>query len=153
MYFPIFCFHYSSSLTWSQIIIILKTSIDNGKLKTYDEVFAEIQLIWDNCKTYNMAGSDIYKLAEYMEKLTKRQVQRFKSQMGLNIPNAPSSIMSKWLAIEKELKFKNVSKSAYFSFKMLVISERVLSILKTLYDIGWKLDANDLNRKAACERQ
>ena len=48
--------------------------MENGKLKTYDEVFSEIQLIWDNCKTYNMAGSDIYKLAEYMEKITKRTV-------------------------------------------------------------------------------
>jgi hypothetical protein len=45
-----------------------------GKYITYEEVFADIQLIWDNCKTYNMAGSDIYKLSEYMEKLTKRSI-------------------------------------------------------------------------------
>jgi len=45
-----------------------------GKFVTYDEVFADIQQIWDNCKLYNMAGSDIYKLAEYMEKLTKRTI-------------------------------------------------------------------------------
>lgn len=39
-------------------------------------------MIWDNCKTYNMAGSEIYKLAEYMEKLSKRTIQRFRSAHG-----------------------------------------------------------------------
>eukprot|EP00347_Sterkiella_histriomuscorum_P009971 403339178 len=71
----------------------VKINMENGKLKTYDEVFSEIQLIWDNCKTYNMAGSDIYKLAEYMEKITKRTVQKFKSQMGIN--TAPTTSLLK----------------------------------------------------------
>jgi len=52
----------------------IKKGLAKGKYMTYDEVFAEIQLIWDNCKTYNIAGSDIYKLAEYMEKLSKRTI-------------------------------------------------------------------------------
>lgn len=30
-----------------------------------------------------MAGSDIYKLAEYMEKMSKKNVQKFKAQWGL----------------------------------------------------------------------
>lgn len=42
-----------------------------------------------------MAGSDIYKLAEYMEKLSKRTIQKFKSQMGINVA-APSSSLSKY---------------------------------------------------------
>ena len=44
------------------------------KYVIFEDVFNDIQLIWDNCKTYNMAGSEIYKLAEYMEKLTKRTI-------------------------------------------------------------------------------
>lgn len=47
-------------------------NLAKSKYQVYDELFTDIQLIWDNCKSYNMAGSDIYKLAEYMEKLTKR---------------------------------------------------------------------------------
>ena len=51
---------------------IKKNLQKGGKYETFEDVFADIQLIWDNCKTYNMAGSEIYKLAEYMEKLAKR---------------------------------------------------------------------------------
>ena len=47
---------------------------------TFEDVFNDVQLIWDNCKTYNMAGSEIYKLAEYMEKLSKRTIQKFRAQ-------------------------------------------------------------------------
>ncbi len=55
-------------------LLKLQKNLAKGKFVTYDEVFADIQQIWDNCKLYNMAGSDIYKLAEYMEKLTKRTI-------------------------------------------------------------------------------
>jgi hypothetical protein len=51
---------------------IKKSLQKGGKYETYEDLFADVQLIWDNCKTYNIAGSDIYKLAEYMEKLAKR---------------------------------------------------------------------------------
>ena len=53
---------------------IKKTLHKGGKYETFEDVFNEVQLIWDNCKTYNMAGSEIYKLAEYMEKLSKRSI-------------------------------------------------------------------------------
>ena len=33
-----------------------------------------MQLIWDNCKSYNIAGSEIYKLAEDMEKVCKKAI-------------------------------------------------------------------------------
>ena len=61
----------------------IKENLNSGAYPTYDAFFADIQLIWDNCKTYNMAGSDIYKLAEYMEKLAKRSIQKFRSQIGI----------------------------------------------------------------------
>jgi len=64
--------------------------LKGGKYITFDDVFAEIQLIWDNCKTYNMAGSEIYKLAEYMEKLSKRTIQKFRSANGIQQVQAPA---------------------------------------------------------------
>jgi hypothetical protein len=36
-----------------------------------------------------MAGSDIYKLAEYMEKLSKRTIQKFRAQMGIQQVQPP----------------------------------------------------------------
>lgn len=62
---------------------IKKALLKGGKYETFEDVFNDVQLIWDNCKTYNMAGSDIYKLAEYMEKLSKRSIQKFRAQMGI----------------------------------------------------------------------
>jgi bromodomain-containing factor 1 len=59
---------------------IKKALLKGGKYVTFEDVFNDVQLIWDNCKTYNMAGSEIYKLAEYMEKLSKRTIQKFRAQ-------------------------------------------------------------------------
>ena len=52
----------------------LKTNLNLGKYSTYEDFLADLQLIWDNCKLYNMFGSEIYKLAERMEKTTKREL-------------------------------------------------------------------------------
>ena len=69
----------------------LKKNLLANKFSTYEEFFADLQLIWDNCKLYNMIGSEIYKLAERMEKMTRRELQKFKSAHGLNglvLPNS-----------------------------------------------------------------
>ena len=49
-----------------------KEKLLSGKYSTYEEVFNDIQLIWDNCKLYNMIGCEIYKVCERMEKMAKR---------------------------------------------------------------------------------
>lgn len=49
----------------------VKSKLLSGKYKTYEEVFADIQLIWDNCKLYNQTGSPITRICEAMEKLAK----------------------------------------------------------------------------------
>lgn len=51
-----------------------KEKLLSGRYATYEEVFGDIQLIWDNCKLYNMIGCEIYKICERMEKTAKRQV-------------------------------------------------------------------------------
>ena len=38
----------------------------------------DIQLIWDNCKLYNMAGSDIYRICERMERGARRELNKFR---------------------------------------------------------------------------
>jgi hypothetical protein len=52
----------------------LKANMFKGQYNTFEECFGDLQLIWDNCKLYNMAGSDIYKLAERMEKTCRREL-------------------------------------------------------------------------------
>jgi len=69
----------------------LKTALLASKFTTYEEFFTDLQLIWDNCKHYNMQGSEIFKLAERMEKMTKRELQKFKSGHGLHGVVLPST--------------------------------------------------------------
>jgi hypothetical protein len=52
----------------------LKNNLLEGKFQTYEEFLSDLQLIWDNCKLYNMIGSEIYKLAERMEKMCRREL-------------------------------------------------------------------------------
>jgi hypothetical protein len=69
----------------------LKKNLLAAKFSTYEEFLLDLQLIWDNCKLYNRAGSEIFKLCERMEKMTRREIQKFKSAHGLNglvIPNS-----------------------------------------------------------------
>ena len=39
--------------------------------------------MWDNCKTYNIQGSDIYKLAEDMEKVSRRAINKAREAVGI----------------------------------------------------------------------
>ena len=52
----------------------LKKNLLAAKFSTYEEFFLDLQLIWDNCKHYNMAGSDIDKLCQRMEKMSRREL-------------------------------------------------------------------------------
>lgn len=61
----------------------VRKNLGKGKYKRYEDFFREIQLIWDNCKTYNIQGSDIYKMAESMEKISKRAVVKCKDDIGI----------------------------------------------------------------------
>lgn len=61
----------------------LRKNLAKGRYKRYEEFFKDIQLIWDNCKTYNIQGSDIYKQAEGLEKISKRFVNKFKEEAGM----------------------------------------------------------------------
>ncbi len=56
----------------------VKENLSKGIYPTFDAFFAEIQLIWDNCKLYNMMGSDIYKICERMERSARREINKFR---------------------------------------------------------------------------
>lgn len=66
----------------------VKQRVVDHKYASFDECFADIQLIWDNCKLYNLAGSDIYRICERMEKSARRELNKFRQQHGLPIQSA-----------------------------------------------------------------
>jgi hypothetical protein len=56
----------------------IKQKIETSKYKNTQEILADISLIWDNCKTYNRSDSGIYKMAEALEKFTKKTMLKLK---------------------------------------------------------------------------
>jgi E1A/CREB-binding protein len=57
-------------------ISTVRHNIESGVYKHPYEALDDIQLIWDNCKRYNMEGYDIYNAAVRMEKLNDKIVKR-----------------------------------------------------------------------------
>lgn len=49
----------------------IRNKLKNKEYDTYDAFFGDIQLIWDNCKLYNIAESEIYRMAEDLEQTSK----------------------------------------------------------------------------------
>ena len=61
----------------------VKSKLLKGEYATFDDLIAQLQLIWDNCKLYNMQGSYIYKVCEKMERFYNKELNKFKQQHGL----------------------------------------------------------------------
>lgn len=55
----------------------IKENLKNGIYGTLEECFDDIQLIWDNCKLYNVEFSKIYKMAVRMEEFQKKIVSEY----------------------------------------------------------------------------
>lgn len=64
-----------------------RNKLKNKQYETYDAFFADIQLIWDNCKLYNIAESEIYRMAEDLEATTKKMISKLKGSLGLSATN------------------------------------------------------------------
>lgn len=69
----------------------VRKNLGKGKYRRFEDFFRDIQLIWDNCKTYNIQGSDIYKMAETMEKVSKKQINMCREELGIPINGASGS--------------------------------------------------------------
>jgi hypothetical protein len=58
-------------------ISTIMSKLENNKYDYVVEVIDDIQLIWDNCKTYNTEGSEIYEYAQTMEKYCDEIIGRY----------------------------------------------------------------------------
>lgn len=61
----------------------IRKNLSKGKYKRFEDFYRDVQLIWDNCKTYNIQGSDIYKMAESMEKISRRAINKNKEEFDI----------------------------------------------------------------------
>lgn len=69
----------------------IRKKINENKYTTTEDIYKDIQLIWDNCKHYNVEGSDVFKMAIHCEKFTKRYFDKHIHQGGNSISNKKSS--------------------------------------------------------------
>jgi len=62
----------------------ISEKLEDNKYENIEEVYEDIQLIWDNCKKYNLEGSTVYKNAQACEKFTKRFFDKHNPQTKNN---------------------------------------------------------------------
>ena len=55
----------------------LKKNLLAHNYSTLGDALDDLQLIWTNCKTYNVQGSDIWKLANNLEKVGYKHFEKF----------------------------------------------------------------------------
>jgi len=71
-----------------------------------EQCLTEVQLVWDNCKAYNIKDSPIYRQAERME----REVQQFLTSHGL--PDSAAAADPTPVAFEEQLELADRVKRA-----------------------------------------
>lgn len=52
-------------------ISTIRNKVKNKDYDGFEAFYADIQLVWDNCKAYNIAESEIYRMAEDLERTSK----------------------------------------------------------------------------------
>lgn len=60
----------------------------NSKYQTVEEVLDDIQLVWDNCKLYNQAGSWIHNIADKLDKTCKKMIKNYLPNIQLPLPGS-----------------------------------------------------------------
>ena len=83
-YIALKIFDYPKIITHPMDLGTVKKNLLNGDYKTMQDFMSDINLIWENCRTYNIPGSDIVKMANHCDKrfrqLVDKQFKNYKSK-------------------------------------------------------------------------
>ena len=83
---------YPKIITHPMDLGTVKKKLLNGEYKTFEDFMNDLNLIWENCRTYNIPGSDIVKLADYCDKKMKNLIDRqFKNMKSKDNSVKPKS--------------------------------------------------------------
>ena len=63
-------------------------NVEKARYTHFEDLLADVQLVWTNCKTYNQSGSEIYRMAENMERRSKKLVRDLRAQLKLEAEEA-----------------------------------------------------------------
>ena len=103
----------------------VKSNLKDKKYPTFLEFLSDIDLIWTNCRTYNMAGSEIVKMANHCEKAFKKLIEKqFKNYMSKSSSKNEIEDNDSTLTMEQKMKLTD---------KIRVLSnERLTQVVKMI---------------------
>ena len=67
---------YPKIITHPMDLGTVKINLLNGEYKIFQDFMSDINLIWKNCRTYNLPGSDIVKMANHCDKKIKQLIDK-----------------------------------------------------------------------------
>ena len=67
---------YPKIITHPMDLGTVKKNLLNGEYKIFQDFMSDINLIWRNCRTYNLPGSDIVKMANHCDKKIKKLIDK-----------------------------------------------------------------------------
>ena len=69
-------FDYPKIITHPMDLGTVKQNLKNGEYKIFQDFMSDLNLIWKNCRTYNLPGSDIVKMANHCDKKMRTLIDR-----------------------------------------------------------------------------
>ena len=74
---------YPKIITHPMDLGTVKKNLLNGEYKIFQDFMSDLNLIWKNCRTYNLPGSEIVKMANHCDKKIKSLIDKqFKNFKG-----------------------------------------------------------------------
>ena len=67
---------YPKIITHPMDLGTVKKNLLNGDYKIFQEFMNDLNLIWRNCRTYNLPGSEIVKMANYCDKKMRQLIDK-----------------------------------------------------------------------------
>ena len=67
---------YPKIITHPMDLGTVKKNLLNGEYKIFQDFMSDINLIWKNCRTYNLPGSEIVKMANHCDKKMKQLIDK-----------------------------------------------------------------------------
>ena len=67
---------YPTIITHPMDLGTVKQNLLNGEYKIFQDLMSDINLIWRNCRTYNLPGSEIVKMANHCDKKMKSLIDK-----------------------------------------------------------------------------
>jgi hypothetical protein len=107
----------------------VEEKFNKNEYKNCDQIFGDINLIWDNCMKFNQEQSLIYKTSMVMAKETKELIRKYKKEIAKENKflgkkrksnNTPENEKKQKSDTEKEEENKVVMDSQWYIFSKIV---------------------------------